>query len=329
MLEPTQLAALARVALGHVQREYPHIAPMRLASAADLQPPSRLHPVFYGSYDWHSCVHSYWLLARIRHLAPALPEAQAINDLFDQQLTSAKLEQERTFFLQPGKRNFERPYGWAWLLKLQAELAGANTRWAEALQPLATELAQGMTEYLPRLSAPIRSGAHNNTAFALLLAMDYAEACADHALAAQIHTSACDFYLHDRSCQAWEPGGEDFLSPALQEAALMQRLLSVKEFDSWFSGFLPRLAEGEPATLLTPAHSRDRSDGKLAHLDGLNLSRAWCLRALAKDQPLALRQRLLSAAQAHLQVSLPHIQGDYMGEHWLATFALLALQERA
>jgi len=321
-----QLAALARIALGHVTREYPHIESMRLQSAADLLPPSQLHPVFFGSYDWHSCVHSYWLLARIQRLQPELAESTAIRQLFDQQLVSAKLAQERAFFQRPGNGNFERPYGWAWLLKLQTELNDSGATAAAALQPLASDLAQRFCDYLPRLSAPIRSGAHNNTAFALLLALDYAETCAHQPLREQLTSSARAFYLQDQDCQAWEPGGEDFLSPALQEAALMQRLLPANEFSNWFSAFLPRLTQGQPASLLTPVHSRDRSDGKLAHLDGLNLSRAWCLQALAAAQPTALRERLLASADAHLQVSLPHIDGDYMGEHWLATFALLALQ---
>ena len=326
MLDAAQLAALASIALGHVTREYPHSEPMRLQSAADLLPPSQLHPMFYGSYDWHSCVHSYWLLARIRRLQPGLAETIAIETLFDQQLTRAKLAQELAFFQQPTKASFERPYGWAWLLKLQAELSADRTVWASALQPLAAHLAQRLCDYLPRLSAPIRSGAHNNTAFALLLALDYAESCGHAALSAQIIHSAQAFYRDDRDCQAWEPGGEDFLSPALQEAALMQRVLPKTQFQRWFSEFLPRLEQGQPASLLTPVQSRDRSDGKLAHLDGLNLSRAWCLQALATDQPATLQQRMQASAAAHLQASLPHIDGDYMGEHWLATFALLALQ---
>jgi len=325
MLTAAELGALARIALGHVEREYPHIEPLRLQSAADLLPPSQLHPIFYGSYDWHSCVHSYWLLARIRRLQPALPEVVQIDALFDRHLTPAKVAQECAFFQRQGNGSFERPYGWAWLLKLQAELSAAGLPWASTLQPLARELASRLCAYLPRLSAPIRSGAHTNTAFALLLAMDYAEACDDRALLTQIHASAAEFYLPDRACQAWEPGGEDFLSPALQEAALLQRLLPAADFNHWFTGFLPKLAQGEPANLLTPVHSRDRSDGKLAHLDGLNLSRAWCLQALAAGQPDATAARLMASAEAHLQVSLPHLSGDYMGEHWLATFALLAL----
>lgn len=326
MFDADQLAALARIALGHVRREYPHIESMRLQSAADLLPPSQQHPVFYGSYDWHSCVHSYWLLARIQRLQPELAESAAIGQLFNQQLTREKLEQERAFFQRPGNSSFERPYGWAWLLKLQAELNAGGATWADALQPLSSHLAERLCNYLPRLSAPIRSGAHNNTAFALLLALDYAETCAHQPLCKQIISSARAFYLQDRDCQAWEPGGEDFLSPALQEAALMQRVLPANEFSDWFTAFLPRLTEGQPASLLTPVHSRDRSDGKLAHLDGLNLSRAWCLQALATDQSTTLSERLLASADAHLQVSLPHIDGDYMGEHWLATFALLALK---
>ena len=329
MLNAAALATLARIALGHVERQYPHSEPLRLQSAADLLPPRQLHPVFYGSYDWHSCVHSYWLLTRIRQQQPTLPEAAQINELLDRQLTPVNVAQECAFFQRQGNGSFERPYGWAWLLKLQAEFTTANLPWASTWQPLASELASRLVAYLPRLSAPIRSGAHNNTAFALLLAADYAEACGDTALLTQIHTSAADFYLQDQDCQAWEPGGEDFLSPALQEAALLQRLLPAAEFNRWFTAFLPRLAQGEPATLLTPVNSRDRSDGKLAHLDGLNLSRAWCLQALAAGRPDALAARLKDSAEAHLQVSLPHLSGDYMGEHWLATFALLALSVRA
>lgn len=331
-LDPGSLSRLAQITLGHVRREYPHSESMRLNGPADLAAPGDLHPIFYGSYDWHSCVHSYWLLTRVLAHDPALPEAALIAELFDTQLTANKVAGEIEYFRVPGRGGFERPYGWAWLLKLTASMAELKHpragAWEAALRPLADLLAERFILYLPKLAFPIRSGAHNNTAFALYLALDYARGSGDQPLETMILGKARAFFGEDRSCQAWEPGGEDFLSPTWQEALLMQRVLTVAAFECWFKAFLPELEQGQPGILLEPVGVADRTDGRLAHLDGLNLSRAWCLRVLGESlSETDLRRRmLLDSAQRHLQAGRAHLQDDYMGEHWLSTFLLLALQ---
>ena len=319
-------ASLARIALGHITRTYPHSGPQRLLRAADWQPPEQAHPVFCGSYDWHSCVHSHWLLVRVLNRAAALPEADAIRQRLACISDHAVATEMATFERQGA--GFERPYGWAWLLELQAELLRSNEpvagQAAQRLQPLAELLRKRLLDYLPRLPYPIRSGQHNNTAFALLLVLDYAATAGDTALDALLRQRALDWFAADTHCTAWgEPGGEDFLSPTLQQAVLMQQLLEEKAFDDWLAAFLPDLAKQQPATLFQPVNVGERSDGKLAHLDGLNLSRAWCWSQLSATRP-----SLRAAAGAHLAAAIDHLQDDYMGSHWLATFALLA-QEAA
>jgi hypothetical protein len=235
---------------------------------------------------------------------------------------------ELAYVQRPTSRGFERPYGWGWLLKLQAELiAHGDAPWAGRLAPLAEAFADRFKDFLPRADYPIRTGVHSSTAFALALAQDYAAAAKDGALSELFTAKALAWYGADQGCQAWEPSGDDFLSPALMEAECLRRLLPGPEFRDWFAAFLPDAAKAQPATLFTPARVSDRSDGKIAHLDGLNLSRAWCWRniagALAAGDPV--RPVALAAADRHLAASLPHVAGDYMGEHWLASFALLAL----
>ena len=322
-------ARFAGIALGHVTREYPHKLDHVLASAEDARTPTALHPIFYGSFDWHSCVHGYWLLARLLLRFPTAPFAAEIAALFDRQLTPEKVAGERYYLVAPTARGFERPYGWGWLLKLAAELASlTETRWSDALTPLAEAFALRFREFLPLASYPVRVGTHYNTAFAVRMAADYAHAMGDVALLDLLRATAERWYAQDSDCPAWgEPSGDDFLSPTLIEAECIRRLLPAAQFQTWFGRFLPRLSEGLPRTLFVPAHVTDRSDGKIAHLDGLNLSRAWCFHALAQalpesdGRPLVMRQ----AAELHLAAALPHLEGDYMGEHWLASFALLAL----
>lgn len=324
-LTPALAERFAGIALGHVTREYPYKPGHVLAGPEDARTPASLHPVFHGSYDWHSCVHGYWLLARLLSLFPAMERGGAIRALFDRQLVPEKVAGECAFFDAPSARGFERPYGWAWLLKLAAELRDAGEpRWAYALSPLADRVAQRFRDFLPMAPYPVRVGTHFNTAFALRLAADYAEGD----LLALLGETALAWYGGDADCPAWgEPGGDDFLSSALIEAEALRRLLPPAAFLPWFDRFLPRLSEGEPATLFTPARVTDRSDGKIAHLDGLNLSRAWCFRSLAGALPAQdpRRARMLAAAAHHLDAGMPHLAGDYMGEHWLASFALLAL----
>ena len=306
---------MARIALGHVTREYPHKLDQVLLGDQDLAPPRMLHPVFFGSFDWHSCAHGWWSLLTLRRLFPDIAETGAIEALADSTFTADKLAGERSYLDRPLSAGFERPYGWAWLLYLHLEASRHEGRpWAAELEPLARAFAGRFKTYLPKLTYPIRVGTHFNTAFSLMLALDWAERF-DGGLAEMIRDRATQWFGRDRDCQAWEPGGDDFLSSALTEALLMRRVLDEGAFANWFAGFLPRLDEGEPATLFTPAIVSDRSDGKIAHLDGLNLSRAWCWRALGFPEP----------AETHLEAALPHLSDEYMGEHWLQSFVLLAL----
>ncbi len=322
----------ARIALGHVTREYPHKLDHVLLGAYDAQAPSALHPLFHGSFDWHSCVHGHWLLARLRRLYPDGAAAGDITGLFEQQFTPARIAGELAYLIRPSSAGFERPYGWAWLLALQAELErdpGIEARlWADRLRPLADAFALRLRAHLPRLTYPIRTGTHSNTTFAMTLAADYAQTCGDPGLLDIMRTRALHWFGRDADAQAWEPSGDDFLSPTLMQAECLRRLWPGPAFTAWFDRFLPRLAEAQPATLFTPATVSDPTDGKIAHLDGLNLSRAWCLRglagALAAEDPR--RPVMLDAADRHLDASLTAVAGDYMGEHWLATFALLALE---
>ena len=331
-LTPAVAARFASIALGHVTREYPNKLDHVLTGPDDLLGPRALHPVFYGSFDWHSCVHGYWLLARLLRRFPTLPEAPRIHALFDAHLTPTALAGELAYLRQPSRAGFERPYGWAWLLMLGGELArhttGDGRRWHAALAPLTNAFVARFRAFLPRATYPVRVGTHFNTACALALALDYAAAAGDTAFADLIREKANAWYGDDADCQAWEPGGDDFLSSALIEAECMRRAMPAAGFEAWLHRFLPRLAQRQPATLFRPAHVSDRSDGKIAHLDGLNLSRAWCWRAIARSlaagDPRAAIAR--ESAELHLAASLPHVAGDYMGEHWLATFALLALE---
>ena len=317
-------AALARIALAHITRVYPHSGPQRLNCAADWQPPEQAHPLFCGSYDWHSCVHSHWLLVRVLNRAPDLPEAVAIRQRL-KQITDDAVAAEITTFERQGQ-GFERPYGWAWLLMLQAELLRSSEptarRGAATLQPLADLIRRRLLDYLPRLLYPLRSGQHNNTAFALLLYLEYARMAQDQQLERLLRSRSLTWFANDRGCPAWgEPSGEDFLSPTLQQAVLMQQVMDGNTFADWLDAFLPDLVVQQPATLFRPVSVSERSDGKLAHLDGLNLSRAWCWFQLS-----AARPTLLTVAEAHLAAAINHLEDDYMGSHWLATFAMLAQQ---
>lgn len=321
----------ARVALGHVTREYPNKLDHVMTGQSDVRGPRDLHLIFFGSFDWHSCVHGHWLLARLYRRFPDLPEAGEIRALLDTQITPEKVEGEVAYLRQPSSRGFERPYGWAWALMLQGELerhtSDEGMRWAETLRPLGDAFARRFEDFLPLATYPVRVGVHSNTAFALILALDYCEATGSADLAALCRQKARGWHARDRDCQAWEPSQDEFLSPALIEAACMRRVLNAEEFCVWFANFLPDAANGAPATLFEPATVSDRSDGKIAHLDGLNLSRAWCwrliLEGLAGTDPLQTRADETIAR--HLDSALSHIAGDYMGEHWLASFALLAL----
>jgi hypothetical protein len=308
-----------------VTREYPHKLDHVMDGPEDVESPRALHPIFFGSFDWHSCVHGYWLLLRSRRLYPGLKVAPRVEALMDEMLSPGKVAGELAYLDRAYSGGFERPYGWGWLLALHAEAQRHEAEWADNLAPLARAFADRFKIYLPKLTYPVRTGTHFNSAFALILALDWADAN-DTGLAGLIRAWAQDHYGGDRACPAWEPGGDDFLSPSLTEALLMRRALPAAAFRAWFAGFLPRLAEGIPQSLFVPATVSDRSDGKIAHLDGVNLSRAWCWRGLAGGLGPDLAALARETADTHLDASLPHVAGDYMGEHWLATFALLALE---
>ena len=330
-LDIATASRFAEAALGHVTREYPNKMDHVLTGPGDVQGPRALHPIFFGSFDWHSCVHGWWTLFTLLRLYPDMPEAPRIKALADALFTPDNVAAETAYLARPGSRGFERPYGWAWLLMLAAEMVrpdtAANRQWSEAIKPLAVAFADRFKAYLPLSNYPVRVGTHYNTAFALRLTSEAAAVLGDDDLVKMCRARSLDWHLTDQDCQAWEPSQDEFLSPALMEAALMQHMLPDGEFEGWLDQFLPRLDRREPATLFQPASVSDRSDGKIAHLDGLNLSRAWCWREIALALPSDdLRRGIaLEAAETHLDAALPHVTGDYMGEHWLASFALLAL----
>lgn len=323
-LTPDVAAGFARLTLGHVGQRYPFKLDQVLTGPEDLREPHEIHPIFHGSFDWHSCVHGWWQLLTIARLFPDLPEAAEIRRRADEMLVPHKVAGELAVLTRPYAAGFERPYGWAWALALHGEAVRHDAAWGAALEPLARAFAERFHQHLPKLTYPIRVGTHFNTAFALTLARDWA---LDHdpALVTLIDMRARDWFGEDRGCQAWEPGGDEFLSSALCEALLMSRVLG-DGFAGWFDVFLPDAVAGRPQSLFTPAMVSDRSDGKIAHLDGLNLSRAWCWRSIAAALPAhPIAPVARAAADDHLAASLPHLADDYMGTHWLATFALLAL----
>ncbi|WP_413528706.1 DUF2891 domain-containing protein [Rahnella inusitata] len=331
-LTPEMASRFASLALNHLTREFPNKLMHAMSSAADAQTPRQLHPIFYGSYDWHSCVHGYWLLLHLLNKFPNLPQAEKIIAVVGEHFTAENVAGEMAYLQQPQHAGFERPYGWAWFLALTQQLnemaLPQAAVWAKNLAPMTRFFEESFTTFLPKATYPLRVGSHFNTAFALALTLDYARSVKHESLSELIKETALRWHLDDRHCQAWEPGGDEFLSPSLMEAELMRRVLPGEEFVTWFGYFLPDLAQSQPATLFTPATVTDRSDGKIGHLDGLNLSRAWCQRALASALPENdLRVALLrQSAEAHLHSALDHLDSDYMGEHWLATFALLALE---
>ena len=326
-LTPQIARGYADIALGHVGREYPNKLDHVLDGPDDARTPRDLHPVFYGSFDWHSCVHSYWMLVRLLRRFPSGEAAGRIAERLDKAFMPDALDAELAYLQRASSGGFERPYGWAWLLMLAAELrlTDGAARWERALQPLATAFATRFRAFLPKADYPVRTGAHANTAFALRLALTYGEVAEDRALMDAVTDRARLWYAEDRDAAAWEPSGEDFLSPTLVEAQLMARVLPSDTFAAWVAAFLPRLGMEQPAALFRPARVSDRADGKIAHLDGLNLTRAWAWRELAPALPAGAASAARRAADIHLAAALPHVTGDYMGEHWLATYAVLAL----
>jgi hypothetical protein len=320
---------LAQCALDVLARRFPHKLDHLILDEHDHRLPQEMHPVFDGCFDWHSSVHMHWSLLRLRALAPGLAADRAIADRFDAHLRPELVERELAYLRTPGRGSFERPYGWAWLLKLQQELgaqarAGRDdaARWAAALRPLAGEIGRRLAAFLELSRYPVRAGTHANSAFAMLLARGHAEAGGDSSLCGTIDRVARTWFSADVAYPAlYEPSGTDFLSPGLCEALLMRRVMG-EDFAAWWAAFRPA-----PAALsrwCEPAVVSDRGDGQLVHLDGLNLSRAWCLRALAPALEGGEREIFERAAVAHWGAAWPHVTtGDFVATHWLVSFALL------
>tara|TARA_Y100000815_G_scaffold275778_2_gene317434 strand:- start:29553 stop:30653 length:1101 start_codon:yes stop_codon:yes gene_type:complete len=319
-----QLAALP---LHCMNQEYPNKLGQVLGSTEDLQSPSTLHPTFYGCFDWHSAVHGHWSLVSLLKQFPDLEHSEEIKNKLLENISEANIQQEIAYFEGSNNKTFERTYGWAWLLKLAEELHTWDSPTARTLennlQPLTDLIVQKYVEFLPKLNYPIRVGEHPNTAFGLSFAYDYGKTVGDSHLTSLIEQRAKDFYLQDKNCPiSWEPGGFDFLSPCLEEAALMKRVLPSEAFKIWLKEFLPQLQN--PNFTLNVGEVSDRTDGKLVHLDGVNFSRAWSLYTIAAGIPEY--QHLEKLANKHIQYSLPSIVNDsYEGGHWLGSFAIYAL----
>lgn len=319
----------AKLALDCVHQEYPNKIAHALSSDADVKPPRELTPAFYGCFDWHSCVHGHWLLVRLARKFPQAPFAAEARRAVAQSLTPEHIAQEVKYLNAPGRATFERPYGLAWLLQLAAELHEWDDpqarEWAATLQPLEQAVTARLSAWLPKLAWPIRTGEHNNTAFSLGLMIDYARVTGNTEFGRLVEARARDYYLKDTACPlAYEPSGEDFLSPCLAEADVMRRILPPKEFERWFAAFLPRL-EMEP-TVVT-----DVTDGKMWHLAGLNLSRAWMLAGIVSKLPEddARRTSLGALASRLKEAGLHSITGaHYEGGHWLGSFAVYLVTER-
>jgi hypothetical protein len=323
----------AQLALACVHREYPNKVAHVLSSDADVQPPRSLTPVFHGCYDWHSSVHGHWLLARLAREYPDAPFAAPARAALDVSFNGEKVAKELAYLRDPGRTSFERPYGLAWLLQLTAELRDWQDpdarRWANVLLPLEAEAADRIRAWLPKLRYPIRVGEHSQTAFAFGLIRDWSVIAGDAAMRSLIDERSRSYYLADADCPlAYEPSGEDFLSPCLAEADLMRRVLAPAEFSTWLSKFLPRIPGKAELSWLGPGIVTDRKDPKLAHIDGLNLSRAWMLRGIASGLPPddPRRAALDAAAAQHADAALPAVTGEhYEGGHWLGSFAVYLL----
>lgn len=318
----------ARLALDCMHREYPNKLNQVLSDEKQLLPPKVLHPAFFGCFDWHSSVHGHWMLAKLLREFPELLERQQIIDGLSLSLSPDNIAGEVAYFVVESA-SWERTYGWAWLLQLATELKQwddpLGQQWAVSLEPLTQMIRDRFIEFLPRQEYPIRTGVHPNTAFGLSFAFDYAETVADDKLMDAIVSAAKRYYAADKDCPlSWEPSGEDFLSPCLEEAALMARVLPDTQYSEWLAAFLPSLADRNS---LPPANVSDRSDPKIVHLDGLNLSRAWNLYVIANElEDVHAAAQLREKAAEHLAATLPQVTSEhYEGSHWLGSFAIYAL----
>lgn len=332
---PEQASMMSQMALKCLEQEFPNKPDHVLVTARDAQTPKYFHPAFYGCFDWHSAVHGHWMLIRLLKLFPKIPEGAKIRTVLNKHLTAAHILQEAKYMDTPDRRSFERTYGWAWLLKLVQELHDWDDAegkiWRQNLAPLENKIVSACLEFLPKQGYAIRTGVHPNTAFGISFALDYARGVKNAKMEEILMERADFYYYQDEKCPAdWEPGGEDFFSPCLMEAELMRKVLKAEDFPAWFAKFLPGIREYGPLCLMDPATVSDRSDGKLVHLDGLNLSRAWCMKNIARSLPETdpARPQLLKSAAIHARTTLDNIRsGDYAGEHWLATFAILMLTD--
>ena len=330
------LERLARMALANIGREYPNHIQHLIDGDTDARPPRELHPVFCGAFDWHSAVHNYWLLVRLLRLFPAGSYAAEARALLARRLNPADVAEECRYFEDTRRASWERPYGLAWLLQLAAELRqwdGAEARrWRDTLAPVEHVARERFRTWLPKLFYPIRSGEHSQTAFAFGLVLDWARTVQDAPMAELLRGKCLEFHRFDVDGPlAYEPSGQDFLSPVLAEADLMRRVLPRQEFGAWLAKFLPGIPERDEASWLPAAVSRDPSDPKLAHLDGLNLSRAWMLEGIASALPAADGRRgaLSAAATRHAEAGLAAIREEhYEGSHWLPSFAVYLLTSR-
>ncbi len=325
----------ANIALNCIQREYPNKLSHVMNDSTEVQSPKELHPSFYGCFDWHSSVHEHWMLVKLLKTFPDLPESQNIRSALSKNLSKKNIQKEVNYLYQSNRASFERTYGWSWLLKLAAELYvwddTQGNQWLENLQPLANSIEERYIGFLPKQEFPIRRGVHPNTAFGISFALDYANVAEREELKDILISRAKDYYLEDKnSAASWEPDGDDFLSPSLMEADLMSRVLDKKSFNTWFNKFLPGVNMGKPDNLLHPVNVSDRSDPKIVHLDGLNLSRAWCMFRISKALPdnNPAKPILYQSAIEHANATLPFITtGNYEGEHWLASFAVYMLNQ--
>jgi hypothetical protein len=336
-LDEPAAARFAALALKCLHEEYPNHLSHTLSSDADVKPPRELTPAFYGCYDWHSDVHGHWLLVRLIHLFPDADFVPAARAAIAQSLTPEHIAGEVAYLRHEDRASFERPYGLAWLLALAAELRGWNDpqarEWSSTLEPLETEAATRLENWAGKLRYPIRVGEHDQTAFSFSLVWDWATVAKDAQMQSVLAYAARRFYYQDRNCPLdYEPSGEDFLSPCLGEADFMRRVLASvpEDYARWLSGFLPGIPKNARHPWLLPAVVIDRADPKLAHTDGLNLSRAWMLEGIARGLPPSDRRiaALRAAAQLHRDAALPNITGEhYVGGHWLGTFAVYLTSE--
>jgi DUF2891 family protein len=332
----------AKLALACVGKEYPNKITHVLNSDTDVAPPRKLTPSFYGCYDWHSSVHGHWLLVRLLRTFPDASFAGVAREALRKSLTAENLKQEAAYIRGEGRASFERPYGLAWLLQLCAELREWDNdqarEMAANLHPLEQAAVERLKTWLPKLSHPVRIGEHDQTAFGLGLILDYARSTKNDSLARLVDDSARKFFLSDKNCPLnYEPSGEDFLSPCLAEADVMRRVLSQEEFAKWLKDFLPQIPgtsrrnEASTANWLPIVVSPDPSDPKLAHLDGLNLSRAWMLEGIASSLPAndPRRAAIQVAADEHRRAGLSAVTGaHYEGGHWLGSFAVYLTTRR-